>query len=57
MSLLILSEILSGSVLHRVLKLIGDFPQGSLGHPFSFPVDVEETKHALWWLEGLNQSR
>src|SRR6266542_4206841 len=45
-----------GSVLHPVLKLIGDFRQGPLGHPFSFPVGVEKPEHALGLLEGLDQA-
>ncbi len=45
-----------GSVLQPILKLIGDFRQSPLGHPFPLAVGIEKTKHSLGLLEGLNQS-
>src|SRR6266496_5425833 len=45
-----------GSVLQPVLKLIGDVRQGLPGHPLPFAVGIEETEHALWLLEWLDQT-
>jgi hypothetical protein len=36
--------------------LIGDFGQGLSGDPFPLPIRVEEPKHSLGLLKGLNQS-
>src|SRR3984893_8975323 len=44
------------AVLQPILELIGDFRQGSPGYPLPFAVRVEETKHALWLLERLDQT-
>ena len=45
-----------GSILQPVLKLVGDFRQSPLGHPFPFPIGIEKSEHALGLLERLDQS-
>jgi hypothetical protein len=45
-----------GSALQPVLNLVGDVRQGLPGHPLPFAAGIEETEHALWLLEWLDQT-
>jgi len=44
-----------GSVLHKVLELVGDAGQNLLGNPLSFTVGIEKPQHSLGLLERLDQ--